>query len=89
MLHKLAGILMMLVSGMHIAFGVLNFTISSQAWASGLSRLAVHVVISLWYFAVVCGLALGRCLVPRFEKKQIGVCSGLVDFFSERFSKYI
>jgi hypothetical protein len=64
----------MLVSGMHIVFGILNFTIRKQEWTNGLEDTTIILVIVSWYIAIIIGFGVGRFMLPNFGKKLIGVC---------------
>jgi hypothetical protein len=62
-----------MVSGMHVTFGLLNFSIFEQKWAQGRDESTVLFVIVSWYLASNGGLIIGRVLLPMSGKKLIGV----------------
>jgi hypothetical protein len=69
----LLGVLLMLVSGMHVTFGLLNFSMRKQEWTQGRDQSAVLFVIVSWYLASNGGMVIGRVLLPMLGKKVIGV----------------
>jgi hypothetical protein len=63
----------MLVSGMHVTFGLLNFSMRKQEWTQGRDQSTVLFVIVSWYLASNGGMVIGRVLLPMLGKKLIGV----------------
>lgn len=68
---------MMLVSGMHIGWGIFNIELKFQKWTHNQGSNTILMAIISWYIAAIIGSCCGAPIVNKYGKKKICVSTSI------------